>query len=83
MGNSHFLNQFDAVTGNAAVCDNACSINIGSYLFNLLLYAVFFFVSITQRTGRIIFDSIYHQASHIYCALSSFSECIVDSETYA
>ena len=68
MGNSHFLNQFDAVTGNAAVCDNACSINIGSYLFNLLLYAVFFFVSITQRTGRIIF---------------SFSECIVDSETYA
>ena len=54
MSDSHFLNQLDAVAGDAAVRNDAGSIKVGSHFLNLLLYAVFFFIRITQRFGRII-----------------------------
>ena len=46
MSNSHFLDQFDTVAGNTAISNNAGSVNISGYLFNLLLYAIFFFISV-------------------------------------
>ena len=81
MSDAHFLDQFDTVACNTAVSNNAGSVNISSHLFNLLLYIIFFLICITQRFGRIIFDCIYHQAGHVYCPLSSFTERIVDSKT--
>ena len=42
MSDSHFLNQLDAVAGDAAVRNDAGSIKVGSHFLNLLLYAVFF-----------------------------------------
>ena len=82
MSDSHFLNQLDAVAGDAAVRNDAGSIKVGSHFLYFLLYTVFFFIRITQRFGRIIFYRIDYEAGHIYRSFTTFAERIIDGVTY-